>query len=196
MSEYNQANELTIINRAKNNDESAIKILVDTHSGIYCKVASKYMTLMNCHGSHYEDIIAEKDALIYQAAKTFDSSKNIKFCTYVGNLARWKCLHLINADKKHYTPITDNIYDLKESQIALNENKSREFTDFVYNILEQLQNKKIVEIFRLRFQGDKISWKSIGEKMGLSQQTVIKMYEYGIKVLKQKVKSEEWADKI
>ena len=76
-------------------DNDSIKELIQRHSGIYVDMVNKYIP-DSIEGINKNDIIQDKSFCIYDAAINFDENKNTKFSTYVGNLARWKCLNIYN----------------------------------------------------------------------------------------------------
>ena len=102
--------DLHLINKVKNDqDVSSLKQLIDRHSGIYVDIVNKYLPNSQ-EGLNKDDVLEDKNFCIYDAAIKFDENKKTKFSTYIGNLARWKCLNIYN--KK-----------IKFPQISINEFK-------------------------------------------------------------------------
>ena len=92
--------DIYLIDKVKKyKDESSIKELINRHSGIYVDMVNKYIPSSN-EGLNKEDILQDKDFCIYDAAIKYDECKNTKFSTFVGNLARWKCLNIYNKNIK------------------------------------------------------------------------------------------------
>jgi len=92
--------DLYLINKVKNNkDDDSIKELINRHSGIYIEMVNRYIP-DSIEGINKDDIIQDKSFCIYDAAISFNEDKNTKFSTYVGNLARWKCLNIYNKKMK------------------------------------------------------------------------------------------------
>ena len=86
--------DIQLIDKVKSKrDEGSLKELIERHSGIYVDMVNKYIP-ESLEGINKQDLLQEKDFCIYNAAIKFDESKNTKFGTYVGNLARWKCLNI------------------------------------------------------------------------------------------------------
>ena len=80
-------------------DEDSVKELINRHSGIYIEMVNKYLP-DDMEGINKYDVLQDKDFCIYDAALNFDKNKNAKFSTYIGNLARWRCLNIFNKNVK------------------------------------------------------------------------------------------------
>jgi DNA-directed RNA polymerase specialized sigma subunit len=70
--------------------------------------------------------------------------------------------------------------------------------EYIFNLLSQLKDKRIEKVFELRYLGDdgKESWSRIGENMSVSTQTAINLHDRGLKVLRKKMGSEVFFDKV
>ena len=60
------------------------------------------------------------------------------------------------------------------------------------------KDKRIKKVFELRYLGSdgKESWSRIGENMSVSTQTAINLHDRGLKVLRKKMGSEVFFDKL
>ena len=76
--------------------------------------------------------------------------------------------------------------------------KSKEDFSYVMFLLGNLKDKRIKQIFQLRYlEGSKrIKWKNIASKMSISVQTAINLHSRGVKVISNKIKSKEVCDSI
>ena len=144
------------------------------------------------------DLIADKNYMIYKSAISFDESKNSKFSTWLYNQIRYQCLNSIN--KK-----TNTInYEMSDLEKVINKNcnlpsqKNADATDYIYYILEKIEDKRLKKIFKLRYSDGKknMPWKKIGKKMNLSTQTVINLHNKTIALLRNKLMSQNSFDKI
>ena len=102
----------------------------------------------------------------------------------------------MNKTKKEaqYIPTEDKdlAYFLKERAFeAFDKQKVKDEASYVFEVLDRIKDKRISKIFRMRyFSGDpKMTWKKIGEKIGVSTQTVINLHEKGKKMVKIKAKN-------
>ena len=78
------------------------------------------------------------------------------------------------------------------------EKKSIENTkEFVHFLLEGLKDKRAKDIYMLRYfssSGEKMTWKKIAKRMGISSQTAINIHNRAKKILKNKIKSNKSFD--
>ena len=120
------------IKNAKNVEESLLE-LIDRHSGIYLEMVNSF--LKNCNNDSLKnDIVCEKDLIIYNSALKYDSSKGTKFSTFLGNEAKWTCLNASNKNKK-FLELTDQNFDFH----TLKEEKEIEKDDFKNQILTKFK---------------------------------------------------------
>lgn len=105
------------------------------HSGIFFKMASKYISKK--FKEKRLDFFRDKEYYIYQAIMNFDETKNAKFSTYLGNRVTWLCINDYNKEKRkkesNYTEeFLKNCPDKTES---IN-------TEMIQEIIEMLKKKK------------------------------------------------------
>ena len=140
------------IKNAKNVEESLLE-LIDRHSGIYLEMVNSF--LKNCNNDSLKnDIVCEKDLIIYNSALKYDSSKGTKFSTFLGNEAKWTCLNASNKNKK-FLELTDQNFDFH----TLKEEKEIEKDDFKNQILTKFKkhldvypDKRVSKIFNMRYE--------------------------------------------
>jgi len=188
--------DLQLISNVKNtNDEESLKELIDRHSGIYVDMVNKYIP-KSIEGVCKEDILDDKNFCIYDAVIKFDESKNTKFSTYVGNLARWKCLNIYNKKIKFPQNNIDDIslvkdhrsYNLsKNSEISMIEDE--ENLDRIFNLIKNSEDPRVEKIFKMRYKnGKKLTpWKKIAKKLGLSIQGCINIHNKHLQEIKRYV---------
>lgn len=172
------------------------------YENIFYKVCQKYANHLSKSGVSPQDIFEEKDYIIFHCISTFQSDRKTKLGTWIGNYARYLCLNSINA-RRFLLPSTDE--DIKkhieESQITHdyfeNSGSSKEDFKYVLNILDQVKDPRIIEIFKLRYLSQKrMIWADIAVKVGVSTQTVINLHNRGLILLKKKLKSKNISDTI
>ena len=69
--------------------------------------------------------------------------------------------------------------------------------NYVVNIISQLKDKRISEIFKYRYfpeKNKKMIWSKIAKKMNISTQTAINLHNKGISIVRKKIKSENISD--
>ena len=177
--------------------ETAIKELIDRHSGIFISIVSSHFEKGNFLKFGLE-LIQEKDYYIYQAALKYNPSRKTKFSTFLGNEARWLCLNTYNRHKKHskhFNHSQNNLEFLMKTHAADPEEEVD--MDGYYKILEILHDHKdqrVGKIFDLRYvegkQNKLMPWKNVAKKMNLSIQGCINIHNAAISYVKQTLNKE------
>jgi RNA polymerase sigma factor (sigma-70 family) len=172
----------------------SLKELIGRHSGLCYKVISKYLVPVQSRGKNFQDLISNKDYFVYKAALSFNLNKKTKFSTWLGNYVRYKCLDFLN--ESNFLSVAQP----KEALIQINKRAAANFEDefnlrhkkeCVFDVLLDLKDQRIPKIYKLRYftTYPKMTWKKIGEKIGVSTQTVINLHEKGKRIVKIKVKN-------
>ena len=180
------------IKNANNVDES-LQELINRHSGIYLEMVNAF--LRNCNNdSLKDDIVSEKDLIIYNSALKYDSTKGTKFSTFLGNEAKWTCLNASNKNKK-FLELNDQNFDFQ----TLKEEKETEKEDFKNQILNKFKkhldiypDKRVSKIFNMRYENvNKLTpWRKISKEMDLSIQGCINIHNSALKTIAKKIKLE------
>jgi DNA-directed RNA polymerase specialized sigma subunit len=180
------------IKNANNVDES-LQELINRHSGIYLEMVNAF--LRNCNNdSLKDDIVSEKDLIIYNSALKYDSTKGTKFSTFLGNEAKWTCLNASNKNKK-FLELNDQNFDFQ----TLKEEKETEKEDFKNQILNKFRkhldvypDKRVSKIFNMRYENvNKLTpWRKISKQMDLSIQGCINIHNSALKTIAKKIKLE------
>lgn len=185
-------------NIQKNNDELALKTLIERHSALCNSLYKKYSTPMLASGIHVQDVIDEKDYIVYKSAMSFDPCKKSKFSTWLYNQVRYQCLNCMN-ENSHYLAIdNDKLNYLIEKTIPI-EKEYKNINEYIHNIIDSCSDKRVERIFKMRYSNDsnkKMPWNKIAKKLKISTQTAINIHNKAIKLLKNKVKSKNSFDKI
>jgi RNA polymerase sigma factor (sigma-70 family) len=182
--------------RAKKCNKS-LKELIQRHSPLCYDIYKKYSPAMMASGVCIADIYGEKDYIVYKSAVSYDPTKKTKFSTWLGNQVRYYCLNLINNNK--YVQVEDENLDFFVDQKTEEDKKevSGE-VDYIFNLLGQLQDKRIKKIFKLRYfdhdDKNKMPWVKVAEKLKVSTQTAINLHNKGAKIVCKKIKSKCLSD--
>ncbi len=189
--------DINLINQVKSKkDNDSLRELINRHSGIYVDMVNKYMP-ESIEGNHRQDILDEKNYSIYDAVIKFDESKNAKLSTYVGNIAKWKCLNIYNKNKKF--PHNSLFNDDKPSDRIDHENfivqpdiskiENTENLNKIYKFVSKAKDPRVKKIFKMRYsKGNKTTpWKKIAKKLDLSIQGCINIHNNYLKEIKKYV---------
>ena len=179
------------------NCENSLEELIKRHSPLCFKIIKKYSSTFFANNIDIGEASADKNLIIWNSAKSFNTEKNVKFSTWLANQVKYSCLNSINKKTKDRLVTTeDEMLDvLKNSCVEEADTNLFEFTD---NILAQLKDKRIKKIFSMRYSSHckKPSWCVVAKRMDISTQTAINLHNRGIDVLRRKIKSEKFLDSI
>ena len=186
--------DLYLIRQVKNNASSeAFVEICERYENVFYKICQKYTHSLSACGVHLQDIFNEKNIIILHCVKTFNSKKKTKLSSWIGNYARYLCLNSINA-RRFLMPSCDEDIQKKieEQQIFHNyfENngKLEESRDYIFDILGQMKDPRIKEIFQYRYFHDKkMIWDKIAKKINASPQTVMSLHKKGLILIKNKM---------
>lgn len=182
--------DLLLINKVKKyGDDDSVQELINRHSGIYVEMVNKYLP-DSFEGINKDDVMDDKDFSIYNAAINFDENKNTKFSTYVGNLARWKCLNIYNKNTKHpKICINDNFEKNVSCDSGIKSIEEKENLKKIFSIIENHPDKRVKTIFKMRYKnGEKTTpWKKISKKLDLSIQGCINIHNNYLQEIKKYV---------
>ena len=95
-------------------------------------------------GIYKKDVLEDKNYCIYDAVIKFDEKKQTKFSTYLGNIAKWKCLNLYNKKTKFPQQSMDSTKIEKfycESDIKSIEDV--ENIENIYSIVSKSKDKRV-----------------------------------------------------
>lgn len=193
-------NQLILNIRKKFCDKSMTE-LINRHEKLYFSTVHKY------HRKHLEsslqDLLDDLYLVFNNTVQKFDIKKKTKFSTYLSYSTFWHCLN----SNKHYGK-TCNMEHKDIDFINESNNKYQSFecsvqetNKYAMEMLNKLEDKRIKEIFKLRYivggKGNKIaSWKQIAPKLGISISYCITLHQKGLKFLNAKMKSNVICDEI
>ena len=185
-------------NVQEKNDELALKTLIERHSALCNSLYKKYSPPMMASGIHVQDIINEKDYIVYKSAMSFDPCKKSKFSTWLYNQVRYQCLNCMNENSHYLTLDNDKLNYLIEKTAPVNK-EYKNINEYIHNIIESCSDERVKKIFKMRYCNEsakRMPWNKIAKKLKISTQTAINIHNKAIKLLKTKVESKNSFDKI
>ena len=176
----------------------------DKHIGLILSIYNRYQNVLYQLNFTNEDFNQEINYLIFEAARTFDlRRKNIKFSSWLGERVKYFCLNKINELNKNKTVNAEPEAIIKMIDDCFNNNnrnKTSELCQYIFSILEQLSDKRILEIFKLRYftKHPKMTWKEIGKTIipPITNQTCLNLHNKTLLLLKEKILSKIEHDNI
>jgi len=191
--------DLELINGVKDkNCSDCLQELFNRHSAICVDVYSKYSGGLIKNSVILNDIVDQKEYIIYKSAMSYNSEKGSKFSTWLANQMRYFCLNSMNKNRLVATD-DESMNAIVHASPFSPQNQSstlEEKVDFVKNIIAQVKDKRISKIFKIRyFNGSrkKTPWAQVAEQMGVSTQTAINLHNKAIKLIKRKMDTKEIA---
>ena len=166
----------------------ALQQVIDRYTPVFLSMYSKYSASIVKSGADPNDIVSDKDLIIYESAKSFNLDKGSSFCTWLSNNVKYRCLHLMNKSTK--TTLLER--RVKQNTIvdvdSKNPYKNKELNSFIFNELNKIKDSRVEKVYSLRyFSGGKMTWARIGKALGFSSQTAINLHKKGAEILKRKI---------
>ena len=170
------------------NCNPSFKTLLDKHSNLFYSVCNKFGGQVDL-----DEIYKDREFVFYKAVSSFNEDKGAKFSTWLGNYSRYHCLNYIKNNHKYVVSGEDKIiHFFNEKSISEydDDKDNKESIDHAFSILENMSDKRIFKIFKLRYlhEGPKLTWKQIADKFDLTPQTIINLHTKGRRVLRKKMK--------
>lgn len=183
------------------NVESNLSKMIDKHSGIFIEMVKHYVPENSEYSNRY-DLLSEKDYHIYKAIKSFDSSRNVKFVTHLGNQAKYLCLNEYNRRKKKLEISCDQIkldwisfLSEEEHMSKMLKSDSSEIIKRINDYLKNHRDERVKKIFELRYfsyKNNKIKpWRLIYKEIGLSIQGCINLHKKTIQEIRKVIGKDE-----
>jgi len=196
--DFSKASDLYLIEQVKNEGSSgAFNEICSRYEDLFYKVCQKYSASLSACGIYLQDIFNEKNIIILHCINSFDPSKKTKLSSWIGNYARYLCLNSMNS-KRLLIPTPDSeVQQRIEEQQVFNEYVQNgplleESKKYIFDILDQMKDKRIKEIFEYRYmQANKMIWQKIAKKMNTSPQTVMSLHKKGMSLIKNKISTKE-----
>ena len=179
------------------NCEESLGELINRHSAICFKIIKRYASTFYANNINVIDASSDKNLIIWNSAKSFNIDKNVKFSTWLANQVKYSCLNALNKKSKDRLVATeDEILEILKERP--DEEPERTLFEFTGNILSQLKDQRIKQIFSMRYStlDKKPSWCKVAEELKVSTQTAINLHNRGIAVLRKKISSEKFLDSI
>ena len=184
--------DLELINGVKEkNCSDCLQELINRHSPLCYDICRKYSHVFPPNGVRTEDVLSEKNYLIYKSTISYNPDKKAKFSTWLGNQMRYLCLNSINKNRLIATEDEKMNFFINKNEESREEDP-KEKLDYLNNILSQVKDRRVRAIFKIRYFSDtnkKVPWNKVAREVGVSTQTAINLHNKTIKMLKRKLTS-------
>ena len=79
-----EISDTKLIQKIKQTDcETSLKTLIEKHSPLCINMCKKYEPALNATGVSVDDVIQEKEYLVYKSAMSYNPEKKVKFNTLI-----------------------------------------------------------------------------------------------------------------
>ena len=208
--------ESTLIYRVKEaSDSAALTVLVDSHTGIYVDVVSRYSQAYP-NVIKRDDLVEDRLYNMYRFIIDYDPARGTKLSTYICDRTDYMCKTLLKKDRTN--PITAGTYgpggalslgtvgdtyttsvgtnitlvdEGSESQVIDNADKDLRIDDILVTAKRWCSDERFIQILGYRFFNKPktcLSWRAIGRLMGLSHERVRIIYNENLEVVKRKMR--------
>ena len=178
------------------NDETALTELIFRHSGIYVDMLKKFG--FKCLTQiQIQDIMGDKDYVIYKAALEYDSSK-AKFSTHLANKAKYMCLTQKTKNKNNRISTNFDEVQFYQKDKSSTPDESCKINDSftrILNLINKHKDQRLKVLFHERYfcgkRGKLKPWKEVAKKINLSAQGCINIHDKAIKELSHRIDNEK-----
>ena len=185
------------------NRNQSLNELIQRHSGIYFSIVNKFFPESKAIATKLNidrDLVFDsKDYVIYQSALSYDKTRGAKFSTHIGNQARYFCLSQINK-AKNFVPFEPSEFEnIFVDEAAVHEKIDASLSSKVIEIIRNMPDERIYEIFKLRYlesKGERVTpWSKIHKKIShaktkgrhLTIQGCINLHNKALKEIRKKI---------
>lgn len=99
-------NEITLLNQAKNGDDSAYEELLSSYKYLVTSISRRYFLT----GGQTDDLLQEGMIGLFKAIKSFDSTKSDSFKAYAKTLIERQMINAIKSDNSYkHVPLNNSI---------------------------------------------------------------------------------------
>ena len=176
--------DITLINQIKvDNDSAAMAELVHRHTGMYVKQVNQHAPYLKAK-VNVDDLKDDRYYNIHRWALSFDPTREMKFGSYVGEMAKFMCLNILNRAPESVefceaiAPTNDTGVLESVDRAAVIEEISQE--------VDSTESEMFKKVFNARFGGQRpLGWRGVGRAVGLSHEGARKLYEKHIGAIRE-----------
>jgi len=178
--------DYSLIKKIKNkNCSDSFVQLTERHAKLFYSICNKYVAVQK-----HDEIHLDLNFVFLKSINSYNKDKKTKFSTWLGNCTRYHCLNYTKVESKYVDHENEEASQLlfnTKSMENYNNDKLKVDIDHIFSTLDDLKDKRIPKIFRMRYLhiGKKRpTWKKIGERFNLTSQTIINLHGKGRAVIK------------
>lgn len=189
MINYQKLTDIELIQNVRERQCSdSFEELVNRYDKVYYQAVQKFHR--RYPESSKDDLINDVYHIFNQCINNYKTDKGTKFSTWLSHMGRFHCL---NSNKNSGLTKAYTAEDIERFNQSLNrfqnfESNVNDLNNHVFSILDEMEDKRVSEIYRLRYieggEGNKVkSWEEVSKKIGLSVSGAILIHQKGKKYL-------------
>lgn len=173
-----------LVKKVKINECSeSLLTLANKHLPLCVKVYNRYLPALSSMGISMEEIQEDRLKTVWGAAISFKESKKTKFSSWLANHIRYQCLKKLTKKGKEPHCVEIDKVQVSDKVIAFKEN-----LNYVFDILEKMSDKRIKQIFEMKYSEKELNFSQIAEILDLSPFRVSQLHQMGLEKLRKKIK--------
>lgn len=173
--------------KSKSCNDSLLE-LISRHSGICFSIGKKYLNSSNVH---LNDLMDNKDWLIYSSAISFNPDMRSKFSTWLANNVKYFCLNIKNKVSKYVNSEEDLIeFLLNKNNNETKASNKQEIICAILDLLENISDKNIKDAIYYRYLSNKdrtLNYAEVAKILNVTPQTALNWHNKFINLAKNKL---------
>ena len=136
--EWMEVSDTSLINNIKYGAKKPKNFNRKAFTSVHKYVPENMKAALNASGISIDDVIQEKEYLVYKSVMSYNPEKKVKFNTWLGNQVRYHCLNTINSNN-NYIKVEDSVLDFLGSE------EQKDFqndVEYIFSLLHQLKMKE------------------------------------------------------
>lgn len=179
---------LTLIDKAKSGCSDSFVALSNQYQDLYYKVCHKYRVPLENQGFSFDEVLEEKDSVLFKCISSYNETKGSKFSTWLSNQARYFCLNKIG--RKNHKLTLDSEFDMENIPLPDEEDYvDNDRLELITNLIDSLKDSRAKRVFQLRYANGRknLCWDKIANIMKISRITANKIHKDSLKLLREEL---------
>ena len=170
-------------------DNDSLVEIINRHSGVYHSTVDRFLSGSK-NVADRDSLLDDKEFTIYNSVMSYDSSRGVKFPTYLANHARWKCLNTLTRNRKFKKCNIEELLRQPEAKCDFEINEHYEILSLFKSFLEEEKDqrfKKVIDIRYNSWSNKLMPWSMVAKSLGMSVQGVINIHNRCLSKFEKKI---------
>lgn len=178
---------LELIDKAKNGCSDSFQQLSCQYQDLFYKICHKYRIPLEKTGFSFEEVLEEKDNLLFKCVLSYDENKGSKFSTWLSNQSRYFCLNKMG---RKVRGILDDEFDMTTLPVKVEEQYvESDCQKLIDELINSLEDDRAKSIFQIRYNTARknLSWDKVAESLNISRVTARKIHNNALAQLREQL---------